>query len=629
MYNLRSSTLRNNFSTSNNTKIVSTKKKRNLETKGSVPKEFLKDDSDDERKSKRIKREPLDSHPLEIKITSNSVSPSSMHNYYIDNTLADWLNMYYNKKEVVQRRRSSVSSSAIASSSASASNLSLERYVMKKGVEFEKYIIEQIPSSIDIVDASLECHTNEEKYLNTKKLAEKDTPIIYQAFVYNKENDTYGYIDLLVKNKYLPQLIKNVSETNDEESYSILDIKYTTIRFNVKTDVLTSGHRIPAYKAQLLLYRQALKNMGIKVSDNTYILGRGWIRKDIKCDNPFDRLGIFTYQKEDFDKLNKAMAWVRNLRTNGKDWSINPPSREELYPNLKEEDKWKKVKTEIANNIEDITKVYYCSTRHRKNAMLNEVYKWTNPKCDARLLGFNEGKIQERIDAILDINRSKDEKVSWSESGESEQWTRKDTNFNVYVDFETFSNIYTIDNCRTGGIYLIGNGIVNNNKWQFKYFLVEDDCDNEQRRIVTEWHDWLLSTANGRKIKLYHYSHAEPTNYDKLIQRLNIQPIDIEWIDLYKVVIDNIFVVKGCFNFSLKGIINALINVGEIPCIGEKTEVTCGSEALVSFFIALDECRKNREMTIKDVECIKESIIYNEKDCESLYALCNVLEKYL
>src|SRR3989344_2269332 len=79
---------------------------------------------------------------------------------------------------------------------------SFTSFIMDKGVEFEKKVIEYISTTIHPVVSCSEFF-NESGLNRTIQLMKAGTPIIHSAPVYNSSNNTGGIIDLLIRSDYI------------------------------------------------------------------------------------------------------------------------------------------------------------------------------------------------------------------------------------------------------------------------------------------------------------------------------------------------------------------------------------------------------------------------------------------
>jgi len=65
----------------------------------------------------------------------------------------------------------------------------------------------------------------------------------------------------------------------------------------------------------------------------------------------------------------------RDVRNNGVKWNVNPPSRDELYPNMcRDNVKWSSTKRTMAENLGEITSVWMCGVKNRAKAFENGVF---------------------------------------------------------------------------------------------------------------------------------------------------------------------------------------------------------------------------------------------------------------
>ena len=173
-----------------------------------------------------------------------------------------------------------------------------------------------------------------ESFESTIKLMKQGIPIIHAAPLKNRYNNTGGTADLIVRSDYLHKLVNECPLTEEEQHiespklgfpfhYVVIDIKFTTIP--LKSDgrhILNSG-MFPAYKAQTLIYNNALSYIQGYKPRYSFILGRRW-----KYNNKFgnfnsfeclDKLGVIDYEGVDKDyilKTKSAISWINDVNKN-------------------------------------------------------------------------------------------------------------------------------------------------------------------------------------------------------------------------------------------------------------------------------------------------------------------------
>ena len=276
-------------------------------------------------------------------------------------------------------------------------NNGFKSFIMEKGVEFEKKIVDYIHNNkVPVVKVSE--YITDETIRYTKQLMKSGTPIIHSAPVKNIKQRTHGIIDLLIRSDYIEKLIDNCPLTDDEKiipspklghefHYVVIDIKFSTLPLTSNgINILNSGS-YPAYKAQCHIYNQIIGDIQGYTSQYAFILGRRYryTKKGVKYSNKscLDKLGVIDYHDFDESYIEKtfdAVNWVKNIYQFGHKWSISPPSKNELYPNMcHDSGEWQKHKNDISDDISEITSIWYCGIKHRNNALLKGISKWTDP----------------------------------------------------------------------------------------------------------------------------------------------------------------------------------------------------------------------------------------------------------
>ena len=138
------------------------------------------------------------------------------------------------------------------------------------------------------------------------------------------------------------------------------------------------------------------------------------------------------------EKTRKAINWVREVKRDGRNWSVNPPSRVELYPNMCiDSGKWNVEKRKIADRIGEITDIWQVGVKHRNKALEKGIKSWKDPECTSTALSFR-GKRSSIVDKIMAINRQKRD-VMWPGKIQSRLYNWHEKANEVYVDFETLS----------------------------------------------------------------------------------------------------------------------------------------------------------------------------------------------
>jgi len=583
---------------------------------------------------------------------SDMVSASSTRNYFLNDPLIDWIKEY---------NINSINDVPVLSKGNSKGNLkySIEdqftKFIMDQGCEFEKKVMEIICKKHKIVQIAESYQSTNVKLFNTTiETMKKGVPIIYQGVLHDYENKTYGAPDIMIRNDYINKFIgyEIYNETFGSPKlgldwhYVIIDIKHSQIKLTSDGINIRNEESIPAYKGQILIYTQALNNIQGTEITKAFILGKKYIytekRINYEINDFMNKLGTIDYEdfdKEYIEKLLEAVKWLRSVRKEGHNWKLLPmPTKSELFPNMNNDKDGmiSKIKKELAEEIYEITSIYYCGVKNRKKAFEQGIFGWNDDKCTADRLGIN-GKNSSRVDAILNINRQNKIIVMPKKIKSNAQGWRKRHNdeMEFFLDFETMNSNFgsiivdnnSVDYENFNFIFMIGVGFENKNKeWEFKSFIAEEKTLKNEKFMFNKF--WLYINQKLKQYKkktpiFVHWSPAEKTAYNKLKQR-NMDLPDINLLDLYQVFLDEPIVIKGALSYSLKAITKALYNNKLINTIWDgKNQCANGLNAML---LAFDIYSKFKKVTNK-ITSIREIEQYNEIDCKCLWEIINYLRK--
>lgn len=596
---------------------------------------------------------------------SKWVSASSTRNYAIKDPLCDWLNEYgKNKRQRTESAQSLSTNLKLNDYQEDKKDTSpFVTYLQGKGIEFEEAVVAHLYQRFpnDIVTSANPYQVRlQTKYDECIEEMKKATPIIYQGVLHNKANKTYGVADLIVRSDWVNKIFETpvISDADAKIGckfhknmhYRVIDIKYSTLSLRSDgTHILNYGST-PAYKTQLYIYNQAVGNAQGYLPPCAYVLGRKW--KYTKCGNRysgdgwFDRAGVIDYTSTDNiynDISEKAIDWIKEVRTDGADWSIDPPSRQELYPNMKNhsDNPWHGTKVKIANKIGEITNIWMCGIEQRDTALRKGIKSWRDKRLTADAMGIKGKKTAPIVDAILKINRGR---KPYTPRYIDNDLRRYKVEF--FVDFETINEaVEPIDNGSPTThnltyLFMIGVGWrVNDGKrahWNYECFTtshVDFEGDEELQNFI-DFHEFLneiIEEYNAHDdFMLYHWSSAEITIYNTIFERYikyldeYVNLLEDKWYDLFKVFKNNPIVIKGAFNFSLKSIATALHKHGYIKTKWETGGIANGLNAMVKTMECSEEA-KLRNIEMDEMPIMKEITHYNEIDCRVLLEILSFL----
>lgn len=599
----------------------------------------------------RSKKPRLWTLPLPSRMYNTKwISATKTRNYMLNDPLVDWLKGH-----------------GTHPSPTNGSNGGFVSFITEKGIEFEDVLIKYIDKNkVPVVSVS-EYITNE-SINKTISLMKTGTPIIHSAPVRNSKNKTHGIIDLLVRSDYLYKLIDDCPLSDEEMiipspklgvdyHYIVIDVKFSTLPLRADGRHLLNSGSYPAYKAQCLIYNQAIGIIQGYTPQYAYILGRRWkyTSKDVKYSNYtcLNRVGVIDYQKVDRHYINrtkKALEWVRDNERYGHQWTVSPPSRRELYPNMcYDSGKWQKHKEKISDDIGEISSIWYCSVKHRDNALSMGIHSWRDPQCNSKNMGMT-GMRSSIIDSILDINRQSTDVIRPRKIRNNICKWKKKTN-EMFVDFETLSDIFCgfedLPNQKTTDmIFMIGvwyrpiqtckpnvKRKCQPAKWTYKRFTCSEPTYEEEYRIMNEFID-LVKSQNNPKLWYWcaenrFWKRSENRQFDRAQEEDDEKKADYisdnwklnNWADLCEVFKHEPIVIKNCFKFGLKPISSAMREHG---LINTKIESECSSGMTV-----MVKAWKCYQEFSDPVNCpiMQDIAKYNQFDCCVLEEILTYLRK--
>lgn len=563
------------------------------------------------------------------------ISATHVKNFIMNDHLVDWLKRH--KKQT------------------SFGNNLFGSFIMNKGIEFEKTVVKHI-NDVKTNVVTVSERITPESLKKTIELMKSGTPVIHSAPVRNRFNRTQGVIDLLVRSDYLHLIIDDCPLTEEEISipapklgtnyhYVVIDVKYSTIPLRSDgVHILNSGF-YPFYKAQTLIYTECIGKIQGYTSPYSFILGRRWNYKFqengvvTKCKNmsSLNKLGVINYSSVDIDykkKTKDAIRWVRDVKRNGHKWSVSPPSKKELYPNMcRDSGKWQKHKQQIAEEIGEISSVWNCGVKHREIGLQNGISSWKDPDCTSKNIGI-KGKRAPIIDRILSINRQSRDKIRPKKiKNNILDWRNKKGKIEMFVDFETMMDIFSPmseypKQKSTDFIFMIGVYWKNKKKWEYKNFICNDSSFEEEFRIMEEFAEFLKSKGNPR----LWYWFADNMLWNRAVDRQynllseededNINEwYNLDWVDLYKVFKQTPIVIKDCFKYGLKPVAKAM---EKYKLITTKIDSECSSglEAVVNAW----KCYENEDDPA-NCSVMNDIAEYNKFDCKVLQDILFYLRK--
>jgi putative phage-type endonuclease len=590
------------------------------------------------------------------------VGATAVRNYMLKDPLLDWLNIYgkgHRKKYTGFEKTVQYYEQDAKDASPFINHLKV------KGIQFEDSVMHTIRKKFpnDVVTIANYYQARQADKLTATIAAMKaGVKVIYQGVLHNPHDKTYGIADLIVRSDFINELVSDVCDIEEhgcvfstDWHYLIIDIKHSTLMLRADGVHLLNQGAALAYKAQILIYMRALNRIQKYNAVNAYILGRKWhyTTKSVKHEGFgwFDKLGTVNFSTTDIGVVhptNKAIQWVRYVKSHGSTWSIDPPSRIELYPNMcnRSDAPWHNTKQKIAAKIGEITSMWYCGVESRNKAVRVGVKSWHDRKCTAELLGINGAKTGPTLNKILDINRSTKHTIL----PKYVSAPPKTGKVRFFLDFETVNSLaedIQLDSPFTVPeqfIFMIGIGWtidtdsngVDLPKWHYKCLTTDFINEENEKKIFLEMHTLIKSVLRkynaGNDFIIYHWSNAERTIYNKANERYNVVGgLNPHWYDLCKFFKNEPIVIKGAFNFGLKSITTAMNKLGLLSTSYATDGILDGLNAMVKAMECSAEAVR-LGVSMKTMPVVQRIMEYNEIDCKVMmdileYVLNNMVRK--
>jgi hypothetical protein len=607
------------------------------------------------------------------------VAATKVKNYLLKDPIIDWLDVHY--KKLVLGIPTNVSAPPhIKQAQLNDKNRKLgeEKNKLKllfdMGNRFEDLIISDLQNKfgdqIRIIINDFK-ELSEIKFNDTIQCMKEGVPILAQAPLYNYDNNTYGIADLIVRSDYLNKIMNTEVLSSVEECvrapylngayhYRVIDIKWSTMTLCANGKNIRNSDRFPAYKGQLAIYNAALGNIQGYVSPIAYILSKRW---KYDCQNIhyegyncYDLLGEIDYDgfdKDYVEKTDRAIEWVKNVRTNGHAWSVSyPPTVNELYPNMNNtyDTPYHNVKKKIATENKELTEIFMVSVGNRHTAHKQGIYQWSDPKCCAKTMGIRGKKIGPLVDAVININRDKTNKKINPKTIKNNDfnWQEK-ASTDFYVDFETINETFynkdiNLENSKTvnGVIFMIGVGYEEYGLWCYKSFYMVNYSLSEEKRIIQEFIDFVDSKTDNGHSSVYHWGNAEKSIFNASNNRhggiwsaWRNRTNFIDFCDIFK---KEPITIKGAKKFGLKEIAKTMKQYNFISSTWDASGPGDGLSALIEatefyvFMSSYNELQESEKQVQYSKYCTQmnmfNSIIsYNEIDCKTVYEIIEYLRK--
>lgn len=451
--------------------------------------------------------------------------------------------------------------------------------------------------------------------------------IFLNSNLYSSKYNLYVSPHIIIHRDIFKEIFNEVIE-EDLPNYIVIDILYNIISYNSdKTDLLNNGNMI-YYKCKIAL---AIDCLQYSEKDFGFFLAKEYRHKNETLVKK-KTIGKFPIYKDYYNDIKEGIKWLKKLHKNYKEWSIYPqPSVLELYPNMNIKDsEWNLEKNKLANKIKEITLIWNISYEKRNSLILeNNITQWNNPFL------YNHYDLKNNLPSeikkqMIHINNQSEidiypRKIKNSRFLSYLNHTNKiilDIESIVYLD-ENESYFEKIENKDKPKICIIGTIHQKDQNPIFKDFTISYLNNEEEKRIIIHWLQYLKNISIDDTIYIYHWGNAEKLYIKYMKEKYpDLLFPSIELIDLCFYCKQEPIIIRDCFGYGLKEIANKLYEYNKIKTIWE--EDLSGLDAV---YYLLEYSKKSEEnnIPIKRYEEIKKIIEYNKIDCLVLYEIIQFL----
>jgi hypothetical protein len=605
---------------------------------------------------------PLDAHQW--------VSATRTRAYLLQDPLLDWLERHGEQRGFLRDDRGSEYDP----------RTDFAGFILRKGLEFEAAVLRILATRCQVVTIaqSREDSRDPNCALRTFEAMRSGAEVIVHGVLHHAATQTYGVPDLLVRSDVLERLVRDpyafdrlraekgkteplkgppsripAPLLNAEHHYRVVDIKFTTLTLSTRTGELDNDKSARTYKAQLFVYNRALGHLQGFEPPSSFLLGRGWELRDERGSSCLDRLapvaenGKLAHGEVLADVVDRAVNWIRQLRTHGANWELLPaPSVDELRPNMKNDQDapWRSTKKKIADQLKDLTQMWEIGYRKRKALLRRQpaISRWDDPLLTAARAGVTGPKKGRRLQAILDVNRDLQgppvlpQRIVTREA----EW-RHPEDLEFFVDFETVTDVDD-DFSRLpekGGqslIFMVGCGHHEQGRFVFHCFTASSLTAEAEVTMLDEWFAHMASVRErlgfAGEPRVFHWSPAETSNFENAYNSATKRhPArawpKLRWFDLLNTVVkEEPAVARGALGFGLKAFGKALHRQGLIQTCWSDGP-TDGLGAMIAAWSAAHEA-KARGVDMRETELCAEIERYNEVDCRVMSELLTYFRQH-
>tara|TARA_B100001094_G_scaffold332541_1_gene405091 strand:- start:1689 stop:3314 length:1626 start_codon:yes stop_codon:yes gene_type:complete len=454
--------------------------------------------------------------------------------------------------------------------------------------------------------------------------------IFMNSQLYHKDYNINVQPDLIIHRDIFKEIFDEI-EDEDLPEYIILDILYNILHFTSdKNDILNQGNM---YYSKCKI---ALATICITNNRYGYFIGKEYRHKNKTLEKK-KTIGKYKIDQEYFDTIQDSIEWLKKLNRNYDNWVILPkPSVKELYPNMNQKcGQWITEKKKLADKIHEITLVWNISYKKRCILMDKGITQWSDPVLLSNIYPYQIKENQRELiqDKMIEINKQTELLITPRRIKDLDFISKiKDQKNSIILDIESVvsldeneSYFETIEGTTDKPRICILGTILNKEPYIFKDFTIKYLTNEEEKKIILYWVDYLYKQFQQTPIQVYHWGNAEKL----YLQYMKGKYPDINYpqfncIDLLVYFKQEPISIQGCFGYGLKEIVKQLYNFKLIE--NEWKDDIDGLNAMIQIIQTSEEAQLKR-IPIKRYSIIKKIIYYNYMDCRVIVDILKLLQR--
>ena len=507
-------------------------------------------------------------------------------------------------------------------------------FIQEKGITFERYVYEELDVR-PLISRAITVQRAKQQSQRTRELLEQRVPVLAQAVLMDFNTKRWGIADLLVSTDWFREAFPEYAREHlqeDLDGYIVGEIKF-------QSESASSSHLQKVRIAQLNVYIESLARFAPTPSWGFFIL-----RSPSAFPLGSGEISVARISSEIRELTINATNWIRFVRKKGNE--LVPGTHPELFPNMKNkhDSPWRGAKKQIAQELDELTRLYYVSVQKRSILHSKGVYTCSELgeqfQSDPSVLDVvfkPGGKARKELEAILEANYGEQPVVFFENPNVASLW-KECAKAEFFVDFETFNSLNVDFDLfpeleGTPMIFMIGCGDYLEGEWKFKCFVAEHESHQAEHDMIEAFLSYVdsrLSQYNAtlEETRFYHWYAHEPREMRSAAER-HREPswVQLPWVDLMVCMQNQPIAIKGSFDFSLKSVAPALQRLGHIQTSWPRGTLADGLAAMVGAWKAYAIAEK-KEVPVQEVGIMRKIIDYNEIDCKVMGEILEWMRSY-